>query len=118
MENIKRELTEKVITHWREMIEWVEKQIPNESISITKMKESINQTWNGNYCDFCKKFNNWDIMDDKEPCEDCPLFNKYGRCSENNKDRNLWFNVYKSRTWGEWLVNSRLFLKQLESLRG
>ena len=104
------------INHWKKMINWVAGQPQNSKPNFLTMLVNIGENWGSMDCPFCKYYV---YIDDWKPwlrdCIGCPISQKWGRCSVYKKSH-PWGAVSNSSTWGEWLINAELFLKELEKL--
>jgi len=98
------------IEHWKRMIKWAKKQNKEHSVYQFSMKKIIKESWFTDDCKLCIKFKS-----DLRGCGDCPLDEKYGRCTNSNSG-NAWSKVNASKKWGMWVKKAEIMLKQLESL--
>lgn len=106
---------EESIAHWERMIELVEKYCEkDEPPSPWDMYKLIGEGWGGGYCPLCQQYSfRYGIW---VYCFHCPLFIKYGPCTDLDS-QNAWHRVTYSSTWAEWLTNAQIMLEQLKSLR-
>ncbi len=106
-------LKQQVIEHWQRMIRWASKQPKNRVVDIEVMGTAIKEVWLDSGCAWCKWYEKKVVMF-YDKCILCPMQKKYGKCTHINK--NLWNIVHGSKTWGEWTINARLFLKQIKTI--
>ena len=100
----------KSIKHWKRMIKWVKRKYKmTDEPNINMMLMELGESWLGDFCPLCETFNVG------VHCKNCPLAKKYGDCG-NSMSKNNYKNVYKAKTWGEWLKESEIMLEQLRSL--
>jgi len=110
----KIEAIKESISHWERMIEWVKTQDLNETPTLTKMEEEIQEGWKTNNCSLCQEYYN-PFRGGVMICLGCPLALKYGNCSYHFT-KNNWLAVNLSINWSEWLINAEKLLEQLRSL--
>ena len=108
------------IRHWERMIKWAKKQKKSLLVSgydNPDMETEIGEYWNAYYCNLCKAFK---TKEGDELCFNnkiyCPLADKYGECGVRGSENNF-LRVHNSKTWGQWVYNANIMLKQLQSLR-
>lgn len=95
------------IAHWERMIKWAEKQ-DFDDISI--MDYALGETTGIADCPLCSKYK----TDYINSCYICPLYKKFGVCSENSKTNFYVSAISLDRK--DWIIKAKKFLKQLESL--
>jgi hypothetical protein len=94
--------------HYDRMISYVEKMNEYELKTFANTRDMlniINESWSGEYCPMCDKFNH-------NGCIECPLDIEDYHCDNGNGP---WMTMHESKTWEEWLVNAK---KMREIIKG
>ena len=100
----KKEAILKSIAHWERMIEWAKKQKKEAGFNVFYMSENGGENIGASGCSLCSEYG----------CHACPLYIAYGYCSPN--ESNNYFKTRESKTYGIFVKNATLMLKQLKSL--
>ncbi len=103
-----QEIIKKEIERFNKMIEFAERQDSKNEVSMDFMREQIG--FNHAEGLLCEEYS------DNFDCEECPLYKQYGTCNNDENTRNLWGKIDNSKTWGEWIINAKAFVKQLGNL--
>ena len=96
------------ISHWKRMLKWMEKQKPDSKPSVRKMYRDIGEIWTQDHCSLCREYNCGLL-------KKCPLYVYYGRCDDIDST-NFYQVVVNSKTYYECVINTRVFIVQLEAL--
>lgn len=89
-------IKQQTLEHYDRMIEWAEKQPPNNGSFFAEMKESLGESWFGDNCPYCQK--NYD----KNKCELNSIDNNCCNCCNG-----LWEKMYDTVVWSDWIIAAK-----------
>jgi len=103
-ERIAKALKE-TIFYWKKVIDEV-RSYPDKKATIRTPNVYHNEWWDSRICILCLSVGR---------CTDCPLYKKYGLCSDVNSE-NAWSDIAAAKDWVQWIKHAERMLRQLESL--
>lgn len=100
------DIQKETIDHYLKMIEYAEQQNYMDEPDMNQMDLIIGESWGGNDCSYCKKYHT-----ELANCNKCPL--SAGYCCNN-----LWGDMSRSETWGDWIDNAYKVIEYIKENGG
>jgi len=91
------------IAHYQRMIEWAERQPPDDIPENRTMGYNLGEYWGVAYCRYC--------ISRKSDME-CDLGNE-GQCNGSACCSGSWVHLSSSLTWGEWIECAERVLEHI-----